>query len=838
MGGSPISFKGLLADANWSNWSPACDVCGKVTQNRTCQGTASCGGTDYCGGQSSQTQSCTPTEVLTLSAPTGLAPNGTIAAGPQNITWNTVSGANNYAIRINDLDPSANWDNNGSCKGPGSGDTNDSNGNVCANYIGNVTSYSYTFVAGHSYHIWVHAINDCAPWSDPSNVYPNVYTNVVGTVFTDYNDNGFQEIQGQGGWKGLTEPGYAGVKVTLSNGQSATTISDGSYTISNVAPGTYTASMTNDTKPAGNITYPNLYPPTVYAYSPNITQNFGIQPPPPDCTLTATSPIYVGQASALKTSSIGSPGVAGCKIGGGTGTLNYTWSPVVLDPSSPSNPPTSLIGDVNETLTGPTNTYTVPAAGNWFQQFIVDATVTACNQGSNPGTVAPNPVCTSKTVTITVNPLFAVSGFVYIDANKNGRIDTATENYYPTGVIGATSLRVNVCQGTCNLYPVGTDGHFNTGYVLPSGSTSVALDGSTLPSGYELPVPILLTTVGTVGVTCSVPATCNNHSTHPYCTEGSVCCACDTNSNVTNLPFGINNSHVWIQTIGGDVYEKGGVTNKEPSNAACGGAYMSISQNPPIQMPGIIFTGNGSADFGAGNASLNNWLVGKGNSYPNTITLQQTSSYTSVSKLVGDAHLTPAPVDLAIKCTISSCTLPNSLPPGVYTVKGDLTLIGVGTNNGQANTFPTGGAFTFLIDGNLTIKTKIHVPLGSIPDGTGSFVLFTASGDIHVDKSIGESVKTSTTPDIEGFYSADKNFYIDGNISNNPPTKDLKLNVEGAVVANATNVSPSIGSFQINRDMYEDDDCPTFALKSRPDFVLNAPSYLQTATRIWQEIAP
>jgi hypothetical protein len=57
----------------------------------------------------------------------------------------------------------------------------------------------------------------------------------------------------------------------------------------------------------------------------------------------------------------------------------------------------------------------------------------------------------------------------------------------------------------------------------------------------------------------------------------------------------------------------------------------------------------------------------------------------------------------------------------------------------------------------------------------------------------------------------------------------------GAVVVNA---GGSGGSFTIQRDMCDHDKCPTFSIAARPDFILNAPSYLLSPTIIWQEIAP
>jgi hypothetical protein len=54
-----------------------------------------------------------------------------------------------------------------------------------------------------------------------------------------------------------------------------------------------------------------------------------------------------------------------------------------------------------------------------------------------------------------------------------------------------------------------------------------------------------------------------------------------------------------------------------------------------------------------------------------------------------------------------------------------------------------------------------------------------------------------------------------------------------------TNAALKGGSFVNNRDLCAGDaDCPVFYIQERPDFTLNAPSFLQVAPRIWREVAP
>lgn len=107
------------------------------------------------------------------AGPSGLTPadGTTINAGPQNIRWGAVTGAGQYAIRINE-DPEAD------------GIWKDASGNQVQNCSqamagndkcidntavgGTLTSFPYTFVAGKTYKIWVHALSTDTACQDAS----------------------------------------------------------------------------------------------------------------------------------------------------------------------------------------------------------------------------------------------------------------------------------------------------------------------------------------------------------------------------------------------------------------------------------------------------------------------------------------------------------------------------------------------------------------------------------------------------------------------------------------------------------------------------------------------
>ena len=264
---------------------------------------------------------------------------------------------------------------------------------------------------------------------------------------------------------------------------------------------------------------------------------------------------------------------------------------------------------------------------------------------------------------------------------------------------------------------------------------------------------------------------------------------------------------------------------------------------------GLILSGYKDASFGQGQeAAAGNWVVGGlgANGYLYNMPLSKTAktSYANLNYLVTQSNLPTTDLGTVPNCVApaSSCTLPTDqaiidtkFQPRIYTVKGDLTLNSVSGDY----TFPT-GKYVILVNGKIIINTKIHV-------NPGSFVLFSSSDDINVAATVGENLASSQASDLEGYYSTDKSFNIR---SNDPlgqaancaasplPAPDLRLNVGGSIVVNAS--TGNGGSFNYTtRDMCGlDKQYPVFTVTERPDFLLNAPSYLMFPKRLWQEIAP
>lgn len=505
--------------------------------------------------------------------------------------------------------------------------------------------------------------------------------------------------------------------------------------------------------------------------------------PPPSCSGGVTaSPTTVPSGTTSSLSAVG------C-----TNTTTYTWN--TTGPGTVSNTNSS------------TSTYTAPSSIS--SSTSVDVTVTVCNSVGS---------CVPYSTNITVTPLYTVSGYVFVDSNKNGTKDPG-ENCYSGSVgiiLDSQSPVAYTSSPSCSNYSIQTPTQCHNVSVSP-------------PQGYTI--------TGWFG----------SDSTHPSMSgmsAGAYVCGSVVN-------FGITNSFPWVQTSGaGSIradngFSAGGLggssssfNNPIPStaNLACsGGPYTSVT-NSTSTTPGVIYTGAGSAYFGQGSASVTNWVAG-GTLYPESFgpTGQGgiiKTSYRYLQTVAKQANITP--VDLASFCGfqgLNNCTLSSTLPHGIYVANGNLTLTGTGTP--ASYTFPANQNYIILVNGDLNIQTKIYVPVGST-------VIFSASGNINVDATVGEPYigppnYYSSAPDIEGIYSTDKNFIVQGQ-NNCAIGPDSKLNIAGNIIVNAALQG---GKFQNQRDLCQNNQyCPVFTIASRPDFILNVPSFLKQANYTWQEVAP
>ncbi len=394
-----------------------------------------------------------------------------------------------------------------------------------------------------------------------------------------------------------------------------------------------------------------------------------------------------------------------------------------------------------------------------------------------------------------------ISGNVYVDTNVNTYKDNGEVNYTgPATLSLSTGATVNAINGAftfTNLLP----GTYTVNYTNPP----TGAGGYSVTYPLNGPPPSLIVTVGS--------GTCSTNGAHDA--------SCDASGDIISLDFGITNNKPWIQGQGSDMRIDSGFIDKIPASAVSG-PYASI--NGSGATPGLIFTGTSTPDFGQGNASTKLWIVGGPQNSeiyaPTQVGGTVKTSYSYVYGKASQANITPT--DISPSCTggIANCTLSPSIPHGVYVANGNLVL--------NAFNFPAGQNYVILVNGDLTVKGRITVP-------NGSTALFSASGNINIDPSVGETTPSSVTSDIEGIYSADKTFTAQGN-NNCSIGPDKRLNIAGSVITNAGGAG---GSFVYQRDLCANDIYyPTVYFIERPDFIINSPEFLNQPNFTYQEIAP
>jgi len=449
--------------------------------------------------------------------------------------------------------------------------------------------------------------------------------------------------------------------------------------------------------------------------------------------------------------------------------------------------------------------YTIPYAAHIRSNTNPHAvTLTIPNGWTNTTVTTQNvtvgPTADTVGINFGVTKLFSVSGNVFIDPNIDG-IEEAGEVNYTAQIshLGyqATTLAISNFQPTPTnpfttangIYAVNQliTGPFTISYALPT------------------PKPIWYMTSPIVGppaaFAVNVGYTCNVNGA-----PGATC----NNGNIVNLDFGIIDNVPWIESICGDMRNDGGVNDQIPL------AHYALITNASCTGPGLAFTGGTDSDFGDGQASTTNQIVG-GATYPEVYTSSSkiTTSYTYLTQKAQTAEIPE--IALSSVCNLTNCTLPANLAHGIYTANGDVTLNGY--------TFPANENYVFLINGNLTITGNIQIPAGST-------ATFSTAANITVTANVGSN-RTSAASNLDGWYVAGNSFITDSTM---PATCDQRLNVGGAVVINAQGTG---GTLQNNRNLCAGNALyPSFSLTPRLDFLLNAPQFVQEEQTISQELAP
>jgi hypothetical protein len=476
-------------------------------------------------------------------------------------------------------------------------------------------------------------------------------------------------------------------------------------------------------------------------------------------------------------------------------------------------------------------TSSVPLGGSLLLNIVDDWTDIYFKYVSNGSSLTPSstppgggtPIPTATPIPTVAPGPYTISGKIFNDTNGDGK---STGDALYTGAITITSKNGNMDYTVTN-----TGGNYTTDISgvknLPAGQYTVTFSG--LASGWRFTYP---TTPGnslivTVGAGCSVPNPGNGEASCPVGT-----------GNVINLTAGVTNSILpWIQSIGSDIRIDRGINITLPSAST----YASV---PPLSyaggMPGVMFSGVSTPSLGGTDRKVSalNWQVGGSTKetrevFTDTRNLVPTS-YRFLLETAESSGITPVdlitPTNYCGTGGIDNCTLSSTLPNGIYKSNGNLNL------SSATYTFPAAKNFIILVNGALTINGKILVPIGST-------AIFSVNGNITVNSAVGETTADTTcnitSPthagcSIEGLYSADNDFIVDG--PHSCPTADKRLNIAGTAIANAGRTG---GAFVNNRSLCGGNSTnPSVSFVERPDFMLNYPSMVKLTTRVWQDVAP
>ncbi len=401
---------------------------------------------------------------------------------------------------------------------------------------------------------------------------------------------------------------------------------------------------------------------------------------------------------------------------------------------------------------------------------------------------------------------YTISGKIFNDVNKNKIFDDGIDEDYP----GPVSIDRNPSRGAVTV-------NMDKSYIIQGleEDTYTVSFASSLLSGFFMvyPDPAVFSGVK-VGLACSV---------------GTIIGASCSSGNVINLNFAVSNSIPWWQTYGLDVRMENSFDNPIPATAdvACGGGpFASGTIAGTFDSPGIIFSGDGSAEFSPGFASDPNplkkwnWTVG-GGSYPELFESAK-SLKTSTESLL-DAAAKAGIVEKDPGNCSAGCNLPQQ--SGVYHTNLDMKLDKNVTFDGGSHIFVSDGTITFV--GDRRIKAI-----------NGATVIFSAKKDIIIESSRGESATCSPVPEgqIQGILSADRDIVVEGNDGDCTAGPDKMLNIEGTLIANAVRGS---GKFRNKRDICGGNlKWPTITIKARPDFILNIPGFMTEQNIVSHEETP
>ena len=544
-------------------------------------------------------------------------------------------------------------------------------------------------------------------------------------------------------------------------------------------PGTYTLVIKLPTgymlkSVSGNTNPRTVTLPTAAANgnAENVNFELMLDPLPPVCvgglSVAPVSPVNPGESTTLSVTTctnVEDPD-------DGVPPPPFNW-----DPDTGGNNPPPTISGQTDTPTGSTTTWTAPSCP--ASQTIYSPQVVVAGGG----------ITTSYNTSITVPATVEVAANVR-SVSSVGACTSSSGVAYNDGATGAT-LNLTGGGGAINQNQTTNEVSGQTLFsCLPQGNYQLSLQ---VPAGYSVVgtdvTPAVESSIGSNGLSFTTGA---NSQTATFCIA----------------PF-----DPWFQTNQGDVRFLN-LSNPVPS-----GLYGSTDAT----YPGIFYSSNSNADFGAGGASARNWAINNEYSYnADTESRNGGMSYYFYKSKTKQDGVTITP--------ISSGTFDQTqvVGSGVYEAPSDLTINLYQHVNGRR--------VVILVNGNVTVNYGGI----AIPQNQGIFIV-AAKGNITIAKTIGTSTLSSTASNLDGYYSAQGSIIVDGDTCTDGTTSDLRLNIGGAFIANSLKPFSTTGTgvIQNNRSLCTNNLLyPSLYISSRPDFITQLTDFYKTSYTKWQEVNP
>lgn len=192
-------------------------------------------------------------------------------------------------------------------------------------------------------------------------------------------------------------------------------------------------------------------------------------------------------------------------------------------------------------------------------------------------------------------------------------------------------------------------------------------------------------------------------------------------------------------------------------------------------------------------------------------------------------------------CDINFNNPDPSVVPGIYKVNGNLTIRSYQHRNGFQIVLMASDTIIIL---NPSGGTTIVVPRA-----VNNSLIVAAKNDLIFHQSVGSTDSTNTEEHAQGVFTAERDIVAKGggcpDLSTGS-TPDRRLNVGGALIANAANpfAAPGFGGlgngrFKNERSLCASDSTyPSVKVITRPDFILNLNIDITEKNRSWKEVKP